>query len=588
MAEPSIAEGLRVRSRAPWAPPLYLGVLALAAFIGARLFAGDPPSLSVKGRRGAVATASPEASAAGASILRAGGNAADAFVAASFAVSVTRPQSTGLGGGGFLLYRDAAEGKTYALDFREVAGEYAGADRYLDAEGAVIGEGGPESPIVFGASAAGVPGVVAGLVRFHERFGSLPLPQVMAPAIRLAEGGFKVDSGLAAASSKYRDQLARFPSSAAVYLKGGRPLRVGELLVQPELGFTLRAVAARGRAGFYEGWVAERIAQAMRERRGLISRADLSRYEPVWREPATTRYHRHRIESMPPPGGGHHLIQMLNVFEGFELGRYPHGSPQHTHLLAEAMKPAYADRSKHSGDPGFVAVPTAWMTSKAYAAELRARIDPKAARPSRSIAGGTPPKEDRQTTHISVIDAAGNAVSSTQTINTGLGSKFVVPGTGVLLNNEMDDFALKPGAMNSFGLTGGKANAITPGKRPLSSMSPSLVYDPQGRLIGVLGTPGGSRIMSTIAQVISNRIDFAMAPRQAVFARRMHHQWLPDELRLEGGAWSESEMQSLRALGHNVRAGGRFCNVQAIFRDPESGVVTAVSDIRGTGRPQAE
>lgn len=584
-----------------WTKTLYAGVLVLLLVAITGLFR-DPASLGAwdykavakdskaaakakgpqvaEGHLGAVATASPESSEAGIAMLRAGGNAVDAFVAASFAVSVTRPQSTGIGGGGFLVYFNAKTKESLALDFRETAPSRAHRTMYKTKQDSLLGP-----------RAAGIPGLVKGLVEFHAQHGSgkIRLAQVLQPAIDLAEKGFAVDSGLAKLCKKYKALLLRYPASAAVFVPNGVPLKKGDWLVQPDLAWTLKQIAQGGSDAFYKGPVAERIAKAMKRDGGLLTEEDFANYEAVPRKPLEGRYHDRRILTMPPPAGGMHLLQMLNILEEKELGQYKHNHVDHLHLMAEAMKYTYADRAVHSGDPGFWNVPTKWLTSKRYAREIADKILLEKATPSKDIAAGAVPKESKQTTHISVIDRFGSAVSSTQTVNTGLGSKYVAEGTGILMNNEMDDFG-STGRANFFGaVTLSDANLIEPGKRPLSSMSPTLVFDPQDRLIMAVGTPGGTRIMTSVLQVIINRIDFALSPKDCVHKARMHHQWSPEELRLEkSGFKDEALIKALKARRSDIKLKkANICNVQAVFRNPETGKLTAVSDRRGTGQPRA-
>lgn len=577
-----------------WAKVLYFAViLAFAGSLQQMLQAppaspaeGKDPRVA-KGHFGAVATASPESSAAAMLMLQKGGNAADALVAASFAVSVTRPQSTGIGGGGFLVYHDSESAKNTALDFRETAPKAAHKDMYKDKM---------ESRL--GPRAAGIPGVVQGLREIHKRYGKLSWAEVVEPAIKLARDGFIVDRGLAYSCKVHQQKLQKWPATAAVFLPGGKPLKAGQLLQQPDLAWTLEQVAEHGSEAFYKGAVAKRMAAAMSRDGGLITADDLASYKPRWREPIVGRYHDHTIVTMPPPGGGLHVLQILNILEPFELAQYRHHSVEHVHLLAEAMKRAYADRAVHSGDPDFWQVPVDFITSKTYARRLARSIKLNRGTPSSEIAAApAPKKESDQTTHISIVDRWGNAASSTQTVNTALGSKYVAAGTGVIMNNEMDDFAQRKGVANYFGGTAlSGANLIKAGKRPLSSMSPSLVFDPLGRLRAVVGTPGGTKIMTSVLQVIVNTIDFQLPPKKAVFSTRVHHQWrYPEHLRFEPEGADAELIKALEAIGQGTddktakKRGWRahFCNVQAVFRDPNSGELTAVSDWRGTGRPKA-
>lgn len=535
-----------------------------------------------KGYLGAVASASPESSAAGLEMLKQGGNAADAIIATSFALAVTRPQSTGLGGGGFLIYHDAQQHLDRAYDFRETAPAAATRDMYQTKTASRVGP-----------KAAGIPGLVKGLVELYNNHGSgrLSLAELMEPAIRLARAGFKIDAGLASACHSLRKTLAQSPAAAKVFLPGGRPLKVGELLIQEDLAKTLERIAKKGANDFYQGETARLIAKAMKRDGGLITKADLANYKTIQRQTLQTRYRGKTILTMPPPAGGMHLIQMLNILENFNLSQYQHFSAKHLHLLAETMKRAYADRAVHSGDPKFTKVPVEWLTSKNYARKLAKTISMDQATSSNEIYAGQAPiaKESNQTTHISVVDRFGNAASSTQTINTHLGSKYMPEGTGFLMNNEMDDFGTALGRANAFGAIAlSNANLIEPGKRPLSSMTPSLVLDEQQRLIMVVGSPGGTKIMTTVLQVISNSLDFALDPKAAVFAPRVHHQWRnKSKLRFEQTRLPGAVANALKALGQEFYMDEPMGNVQAIFRDPESGLLTAVSDRRGTGRPAA-
>ncbi len=538
----------------------------------------DAEAQVVRGRRGVVSSASPEASAAGVAMLRAGGNAVDALVAASFAVSVARPESTGLGGGGFALTWDRATSAWSALDGREVAPAAARASTYATSPRASLD----------GPRAAGVPGLVAMLARLHREQGRLPWRQVLEPAIRLAEEGVPVTEALARAIERRTDVLARHPASAALFLPGGVPLQAGDRLVQADLGRTLRTLAADGPDAFYRGALAATIAREVEAAGGFLRATDLEGYEVRRREPVVGRYRGATVASFPPPSaGGALLVQMLRVLEGWDLQRLGWHGPEHVHRLAETMRRAYADRSAHVGDPDFVDVPLAWLTSGERAAQIRGEIDLARATPSERVHPGSPTGVERpNTTHISVIDAAGNAASSTQTINTGLGSGYVVPGTGLLLNNEMDDFATEPGRPNAFGLVQGAQNAVAPGRRPLSSMSPTIVLDARGEVALVVGSPGGSKITTAVLQVVSNLLDFGMSPAEAVAAPRVHHQWQPDQLVVEPGL-PEATVRGLAARGHRVQvADAGLGDVQAIFvRGPNR---TGVSDPRGEGRPAAE
>lgn len=545
--------------------------------------AEEPPATVgrvVEGARYAVAAAAPEASEAALRVLEEGGNAADALVAASFVMAVVRPQSTGIGGGGFVIYHDAARNEQVAIDGREKAPAEATESMYLDSRG------NPTRDSREGPRAAGVPGLVAMLADLHEAKGKLDWARLVQPAIDLAERGFPVPPSLAHAVAKYREVLARYPDSAALFLPGGRPLEAGDIFKQPDLGRTLREIASKKKEGFYQGPVAETLSRKTRVAGGHITTEDLAKYETRRPEPVRGKYRGHDVVSMPiPSSGGVILIEMLNVLSTWEdlepLGWH---RPDHLHVLGEVMKRAFADRALHLGD--VKNVPVDMLTSQAHAEALRRSIDLEHATPASQLEGGPAGPERPHTTHISVIDAEGNVASSTQTINTSLGSCFVVGGTGILLNNEMDDFSAKPGAANAFGLVQSAKNAIAPGKRPLSSMTPTIVLR-DGRPVLVVGSPGGPRIISAVLQVVSNVIDFGMALDRAVAAPRVHHQWKPDVLEVESGI-NRAVVEALGARGHVVRVleQREIGEVQAIQVRPD-GRRVAVSDPRGEGRPAA-
>ncbi|MCB9868377.1 MAG: gamma-glutamyltransferase [Planctomycetes bacterium] len=521
-----------------------IGPIAAALIAVAPAHLEPPPNDTVaRGKHGAVVSAEPRASQIGLAVLRRGGNAIDAAVAVALALAVTHPQAGNLGGGGFMLIR-TADGKITALDFREVAPGRAHRDMYLRRDGSV-----DPGLSRYGALAGGVPGSPAGLLAAHAKFGSRPLAELAAPAIALARGGFEVDHFLAAALRAEDEVLRRFPSTVSVFFRDGRPLRQGERLVQRDLAKTLERLAERGFDGFYKGSTAALFAADQKKTGGWISEADLAGYRVAWREPLRGRYRDREIVSMPPvSSGGIALLQMLHVLEGFDLRASGIHSSLTIHRMAEAMKLAYADRARWLGDPAFYAVPAAGLVSKEYAAKQRAKIsDDRAA----EVRHGVPPgaKESGDTTHFSVVDPAGNAVSCTTTINSLFGSGMVVAGTGVLLNNEMDDFSAKPGVPNQFGLVGGEANAVAAGKRMLSSMTPTLVLR-DGKLEMVLGSPGGGRIINTVLQVILNVVDHRLPLEHAVRAPRVHHQWKPDHLFFERAGLSTDVREGLAKRGH--------------------------------------
>jgi len=528
----------------------------------------------VRGQKVMVASASEHATRAGLAVLRKGGNAVDAAVAVGLALAVTYPIAGNLGGGGFMVVRTAA-GKTVAIDYRETAPAKSRRDLYLDASGQVI----PNASTT-GYLAPGVPGTVAGLSLALERYGTLKWRDVVEPARRLAAEGFPVSYTLA--RTLRESKLDRFPESKRVFLRGGNLYREGETLRQPELAETLKRLEERGPREFYEGRTAELIAADMQANRGLITREDLKAYRPVVRGPIRGSYRGCEIVTMPPPSsGGVALIEMLNMLEGYDVGALGHNSSRKYHLFTEVMRRAFADRAEYMGDPGFVKMPIAGLTSKRYAANLVKGIDLSKATPSTQVKAGKPaPYESPQTTHFSVVDAQGNAVSNTYTLNTAYGSGVTVRGVGVLLNNEMDDFTSKPGVPNAFGLIQGEANAIAPGKRPLSSMTPSLVLK-DGKLFLVVGSPGGPTIINTVLQVIVNVVDHGMNVRQAVTEPRIHHQWLPDAIQTEPYGLSTDVAEALRAKGHHLAdKPGYMGDAQVIMIDPKSGVRLGASDPR--------
>lgn len=528
-------------------------LLLCLLFLAPPAFAQDVAILSERdrfhpafGREAMVVSQEARATRIGLDVLRRGGNAVDAAVAIGFALAVTLPRAGNLGGGGFMLAHLAETGETHALDYRETAPAGASRDMFLDAAGRV-----DEEKARYSHAAAGVPGTVAGLAYAARHWGTRPLAELVAPAIRLAEEGIAVTAALAETLNARRERLAKWPASRAIFIRpDGRPWAPGDRLVQADLARTLRRIAEHGAAGFYEGPTAEAIAADMAAHGGLITAEDLGGYRPVPRQPARGTYRGWRVASMPPPSsGGAHLVQLLNILEGYPLAAMGHNGAATIHVMAEAMKLAYADRAAHLGDPDFWPVPLAGLTSKTYAAELRARIDPERARPAAEIGAGAPAlHEGEQTTHFSIVDAQGNAVANTYTINFSYGSGIVAAGTGVLLNNEMDDFSAKAGVPNAYGLIGGEANAILPGKRPLSSMTPTILFR-DGAPALVTGSPGGSRIITTVLQIVLNVVDHGMNVAEATAAPRVHHQWLPDELRIEEGL-SPDTLRILRELGH--------------------------------------
>lgn len=532
----------------------------------------------VAAERGMVVAAEKRAAEAALEVLKEGGNAVDAAVTTGFTLAVTLPRAGNLGGGGFMLVHIAETGKTHALDYRETAPAAAFRDMFLTAEGEADPQLSRESPL-----AVGVPGTVAGLLAVHERFGSLPLERLLKPAIRLAGKGFIVDPALEQMLLRAREDGRLKESALEVFFKeGGEPYRAGERFAQPELARSLERILERGRDGFYTGPTARAIVETLSANGGLMTLEDLAGYMPAWREPVSGTYRDFIIESMPPPSsGGVHLIQMLNLIEHFPLDTWGQNSGQGTHIIAEIMKRAYADRSKYLGDPDFGNIPVEALLSEAYELEILDRINSMTATPSEDIQPGElPAPESPETTHFSILDASGNAVSNTYTLNFSFGSGIMAGGTGILLNNEMDDFSAKPGTPNAYGLIGGEANAVEPGKRMLSSMTPTIVLDSGGEVRMVTGSPGGSRIITTVLQVILNVVQFEMNAAEANNAPRFHHQWLPDILYVERGFPSDA-LRSLRLLGYRIRVDGTIGAAQTIVR--EDGILTGASDPRRDG-----
>lgn len=501
----------------------------------------------VYAKHGMVAAEQELASRVGVEVLKRGGNAVDAAVAVGFALAVVLPNAGNLGGGGFMMLHDAKTGQDVALDFREMAPGKASRDMYLDDKGNVA-----EGRSLYTHLAVGVPGTVAGMEHALQRWGSMKLADIIAPSIKLADEGIPVSATLAKMLEVEKDNLGKWDSTRAIFFKGGSPLKAGDLLVQKDLAKSLRLLAKHGSKVFYQGEIGEKIVGEMARHGGLISKDDLKNYKVEERTPVSGDYRGYKVVSMPPPSsGGTHIIQILNMLERYPLADTGINSAQSIHYLAEAMKLAYADRAEYLGDPGFVKVPVKGLTSKKYADELATRIDPVKVLPAASIKPGKPqPYESDQTTHYSVVDSKGNAVAVTYTLNLNFGSGIVAAGTGILLNDEMDDFSAKPGVPNAYGLIGGEANAIQPGKRPLSSMSPTLVLK-NGKPWLVTGSPGGARIITTTLQTIINAIDFGMNPAEAAATPRIHHQWLPDELRVEKGL-SPDTLSILRNQGYKV------------------------------------
>ncbi|MAZ06849.1 MAG: gamma-glutamyltransferase [Halomonas sp.] len=512
-------------------------------------------------KQGMVATSHTLATEVALDVLREGGNAVDAAVTAGFALAVTQPRSGNIGGGGFMLISKGDGSEPEAIDYREKAPAAATEAMFQDESGNVV-----RDRSRFTHLAAGVPGTVAGLALALERYGTISLKQALAPAIRLAREGFIVPQRFTEGLEQARERLERWPATLATFYRAdGSAWQPGERFHQPELADTLQRIADHGVKGFYEGKTARLIADEMARYGGLITLEDLKDYRPEVRTPVHGTYRGYDIFSMSPPSsGGTHIVQILNILEGFPMADFGHNSADAIHYMAEAMKLAYADRSKYLGDTDYVDVPLEGLTSKGYAEELRKTINPEKARPASEIKPDQPAAwESPETTHFSVVDKWGNAVSNTYTINFSYGSGITVEGAGFLLNNEMDDFSAKPGVPNAYGLIGGEANKVEPGKRMLSSMSPTIVKK-NGRNVLVTGSPGGSRIITTTLQVILNVIDHGMNIQTAVSVPRMHHQWLPDEIRIEQGISSDT-IRLLEERGHTVVRGSAMGAIQSIM-----------------------
>lgn len=533
-----------------------------------------------------VASTSAIASRVGTDIMKSGGNAVDAAVAVALALAVTWPSAGNLGGGGFMLIREA-DGKTEAIDYRERAPLAASREMYLDAGGNVVPGMSTE-----GYRASGVPGTIAGLVLAHKRHGRLPWSRLVAPARRLAAEGFVVNHALARSlqGKPAMKKLPKFPESARIFQRNGRFYEEGERLVQPELAATLARIEKNPR-DFYEGVTARRIVADMQAHGGTLTLEDFSAYVPTVRTPLRGTYRGYEVLTMPPPSsGGIALLEMLNMMEAYDLQGMGWHSAAHIHTVTEVMRRAFADRARFLGDPDFATVPVRGLTSRAYAGERRKSIDPDHASTSAEVGAGDPaPYESSETTHFTIVDAAGNVVSNTYTLNDSYGSGVTAKGTGVLLNDEMDDFTSKPGKPNLYGLVQGEANAIAPHKRPLSSMTPTIVLK-DGKVAFAVGSPGGPTIINTVLQVVSNIIDFGMDIQEAIDAPRFHHQWLPDTLYWEERELSRETRESLERMGHRLYDKPGFIDTheigdaQGVALDAK-GVRLGASDPRLAGVP---
>ncbi len=537
----------------------------------------------ITARNGMVVAQEKRAAEIGRDVLEKGGNAVDAAVAVGFALAVTLPRAGNLGGGGFMVVHLADRNQDVAIDYREVAPHDTPADVFLDQDGNYDPRKSRESGL-----GVGVPGTVAGLSLALERYGSgkFTLADLIEPAAALARDGIPIEADLLDSLLLAQPRLARWPSAARVFLKNdGTPLGAGDRLVQPDLAASLAAIARDGARAFYMGPIADQIVAAVRDAGGRMTRGDIEGYEPIVREPVRGTYRGYDIVSMPPPSsGGVHLIEILNILEGMPSADFASPSPANLHLMIEAMKLAYADRAEYLGDSDAVDVPIARLISKDYAAVLRDTIDTRKARPALDIRIGEAPRSSGgNTTHFSIVDRDGNAVANTYSLNFNYGLGLVAGSTGIVLNNTLDDFAAKPGAPNAFGLVGGAANAPGPGKRPLSSMTPTIVLK-DGAVAYVTGAPGGSRIITSVLQVLVNAIDFKKPIADAVAAPRVHDQWLPDEVQAERTLSAET-FRALAARGHKIRTGSAAGSANSIAVTP-TGLVGA-PDIRAKGAAAA-
>ncbi len=541
-----------------------------------------PTILLDRATQGMVVSAHPLATQAGLSMLQQGGNAVDAAVATTFAISVVEPFSAGLGGGGFLLMYQAKSNEIKALDFRERAPLNATKTMYLDNQGNVR-----PNASTNGYLAVATPGTIAGLYEVHRKYGRLPWKTVIAPAIQLAETGLPVSWRFVSATKTRLPTLLKNPDAQKIFTHNGKTYQIGEQLVQPELAATLRSVSQNPQ-DFYTGTIATAIAADMAANSGLITQKDLQQYRPTWRDPVCGDFRKARVCSMPPPSsGGVHLLQILNIIGDTDLKTLGWHSPDALHLLIESMRIAYADRATYLGDPDFIKVPVKALISPVYAQKRRQEINPQKATPSSQVKAVDPAvlqrltKESIETSHLTVVDRDRNAVSLTFTVNLGFGAGVVAKGTGIVLNNEMDDFAIAPNTPNAFGLVGGTANAIAPNKIPLSSMTPTIITE-NGRLRLAVGSPGGSTIITTVLQIVLNVLVYDMDVRKAVAAPRVHHQWLPDRLNVESWGLDTLTIADLKRRGHQIEERPSWGNANAIVVMPD-GSLEGAADPRGEG-----
>ncbi|HMA71191.1 MAG TPA: gamma-glutamyltransferase [Xanthobacteraceae bacterium] len=543
---------------------------------------GTPAAQVATARHGMVSSQDQQATRIGLDVLEKGGNAVDAAVAIGFALAVTVPKAGNIGGGGFMLVHMADRNENAAIDYREIAPAATSVDVFLGPDQQADPAKSRDSGL-----GVGVPGTVAGLNLALDRFGSgkFSLEELVAPAVRLARDGITIKDDLYDSLQRAQQRLARWPAAARIFLKSdGTAPTQGDRLAQPELAEVLETIGREGPRAFYIGPIADKIVTSVRQAGGLMTRVDLENYAPVIRNPVYGTYRGYEIVSMPPPSsGGVHLVEMLNILEGYSSGIVGSGSPAALHLQLEAMKFAYADRAQYLGDSDSVDVPVERLISKDHATELREKIDARRAIPAREIGPDIGLPSGGNTTHFSVVDAAGNVVANTYSLNFNFGLGMVAEGTGILVNNELDDFAAKSGAPNAFGLVGGAANAPGPGKRPLSSMSPTIVLKDTKPVL-VTGAPGGSRIITTVLQILVNAIDGHMTIGKAITAPRLHHQWSPDEVVVESH-FPADKARALAAMGHKVRFAPLFGSAHSIAITPEA--VTGAADLRARGAAAA-
>ncbi|ECR1497636.1 gamma-glutamyltransferase [Campylobacter jejuni] len=551
----------------------YLAIFAISITLS---FGAANPPIQDRTGTGLVLSSHELANKIGKEVLDKGGNAIDAAVAVGYALAVVHPAAGNIGGGGFAVIH-LANGENTTLDFREMAPLKASRNMYLDSKGEVI-----KDASTIGYLAAGVPGTVKGMSAMLDRYGTMKLKDLMAPAIKLAEKGYLINDRQEQTMLEAKDMFKEFSSSSKYFLKkDGSTYKSGDLFVQKDLAKTLKLIAKEGPDAFYKGKIADLIATDMAKNKGIITKEDLAQYQAIWRKPVEGTYRGYDIISMSPPSsGGAHIIEILNIMENANIENLGFASSKTLHIMAEAMRQAYADRSEYMGDPDFVKIPLDKLTSKEYAKEIYTKIPKDKALPSSKVKPGLGQiHEGHNTTHYSVLDSKGNAVSITYTINASYGSGAAVEGAGFLLNDEMDDFSIKPGVPNLYGLVGGEANAIEPKKRPLSSMSPTIILK-DGKVFMVVGSPGGSRIITTVLQVISNVIDHKMDISTAVEAPRFHMQWLPDEIRTEPFGIIKDVQNNLEKMGYKITKEPYMGDVNAIMVDPKTGKIVGSMDTR--------